>query len=223
MTTSANGHSDAEVQAAVVDELSWTPDVEPAGIGVSVHDGIVTLSGEVDPSERAAATRAALRVRGVSTVVDQLEVRAPTAGAITDAEVGTAVNNALLYTADVPHATVQAEVRNHVVTLRGTVNWNYERDAAYRAVERIAGVYFVDNRIALTPRPTAHDTEEKIRRALIRNAIVDADSITVQVRGSEVTLTGTVRSWAEKRQAGFTAWASPTVSSVHNQISVRPF
>ncbi|HAM26630.1 MAG TPA: transporter, partial [Microbacteriaceae bacterium] len=146
MTTSTNGHSDLDVQAAVVEELEWTPDVDPADIGVSVHEGVVTLSGEVSTAERGAAKRAALRVRGVSTVVDRMEVRDPNEGAISDTEVATAVNNALLYTADVPHATVQAEVRNHVVTLRGTVNWNYQRDAAHRAVERIAGVYFVDNR-----------------------------------------------------------------------------
>lgn len=223
MTTSTNGHSDLDVQAAVVEELEWTPDVDPADIGVSVHEGVVTLSGEVSTAERGAAKRAALRVRGVSTVVDRMEVRDPNEGAISDTEVATAVNNALLYTADVPHATVQAEVRNHVVTLRGTVNWNYQRDAAHRAVERIAGVYFVDNRIALSPRPTAEDTEEKIRRALIRNAVIDGDSISVTVRGTEVTLTGTVRSWAEKKQAGHAAWASPTVSSVHNDIKVQPF
>jgi osmotically-inducible protein OsmY len=193
-----------------------------ADIGVSVHEGVVTLSGEVNTAERGAAKRAALRVHGVSTVVDQMEIREPSEGALSDVEVATAVNNALLYTTDVPHATVQAEVRNHVVTLRGTVNWNYQRDAAYRAVERIAGVYFVDNRITLSPRPTARDTEEKIRRALVRNAVVDGDTISVTVRGTEVTLTGTVRSWAEKKQAGLSAWSSPTVSNVHNDIKVRP-
>jgi osmotically-inducible protein OsmY len=83
-------------------------------------------------------------------------------------------------------------------------------------------VYFVDNRITLSPRPTARDTEEKIRRALVRNAVVDGDTISVTVRGTEVTLTGTVRSWAEKKQAGLSAWSSPTVSNVHNDIKVRP-
>ncbi|MCE7481820.1 BON domain-containing protein [Microbacterium profundi] len=67
--------TDAEVQRTVLQELQWTPDVDDAGIGVAVEDGTVALSGEVDSySERLAAKHAALRVRGVSAVIDNLTV-----------------------------------------------------------------------------------------------------------------------------------------------------
>ncbi|MBN9190877.1 MAG: BON domain-containing protein, partial [Microbacterium sp.] len=75
----------------------------------------------------------------------------------------------------------------------------------------------------LTARPSAEDAEERIKKAITRNAQLDATSIEVSAKGNTVTLTGSVASWAERRQAERAAWASPHVTDVVNRIQVRPF
>lgn len=218
----AKKHLDNTIQEAVRDELDWTPEVNAAHIGVSAVNGAITLSGEVDSySERIAAKDAALRVEGVTAVADDVTVNHKGKGK-SDTDIAEAVANALAWTAVLTPGSVQAEVSNHVVVLSGTVDWNYQRQASRRAVEHLAGVGFVDSRIRLARRPTAADTAERIKNALIRNVEVDANSITVTTDGTEVLLGGSVRSWAEKKQAEQAAWASPNVTEVHNSIKIRP-
>lgn len=220
--TIATDH-DLDVQTLVRDELEWTPDVDAAGIGVAVEDGAVTLSGEVDTyAERIAARHAARRVRGVRVVVDDLTVHPKTVWPVTETDIAKEVDRALQGASNVPD-TVKAEINGHNVTLTGEVDWDFQRRAAKRSVQYLRGVYSVDNMITLKSRPSAADTEERIKNALTRNAQLDAKNIHATVTGSKVTLSGTVKSWAESRQAGYAAWASPHVTDVDNQIVVRAF
>lgn len=221
MDSSTSMRTDEDIQTAVQDELDWAPDVDAAGIGVAVEDGAVSLSGEVDSyAEQIAAKRAALRVRGVTAVVDDLVVHPKTSRTVSEMDIAKQVEHALVWSTNVPD-TVKAEIRNHVVTLTGQVGWEFQRQAAQRAVQYLEGVYSVRNRVTLKPRATAADTEKRIRSALMRNAQVDSNTIDATVSGNKVTLTGTVRSWAEKKQAGQAAWASPHVTDVDNRIVVR--
>lgn len=215
--------SDLDVQTVVRDELDWSPDVDPARIGVAVEDGCVTLSGEVDSyAERLAAKRAALRVRGVRALIDDITVHPKSAWPVTETDIAKEIDRALRSTSNVPES-VKAEIIKHNVTLTGEVDWEFQRTAAKRAVQYLRGVCTVNNLITLRPRPSAADAEERIRAALTRNAELDAKTIDVAVSGNKVTLTGTVKSWAEKHQAGMAAWSSPHVVDVENLIVVRTY
>ena len=223
MSIATPARSDKDLQTAVQDELEWTPDVDAAGIGVAVEAGAVSLSGEVDDySERLAAKRAALRVRGVTAVVDDLVVHPKSGWTVTETDIAKEVHRALKWASNVPE-TVKAEIKDHAVTLVGQVNWDFQREAARRAVQFLRGVYSVNNMITLTARPSAADAEQRIKNALTRNAQLDAKTIDATVSGNKVTLTGTVRSWAEKQQASRAAWASPHVTDVDNHIIVRAY
>lgn len=214
--------TDYDVQTAVQDELDWTPDVDAAGIGVAVDGGTVSLSGEVDNyAELMAAKRAALRVHGVNAVVNNLTVHPNSNWPITETDVAKEVSRALRWSSNVPD-TVKAEIDEAAVTLTGAVDWEYQRQAAKRAVQYLRGVESVDNQITLTPRVSAFDAEARIKNALTRNAQIDAKAINVAVSGNKVTLTGIVRSYAEKKQASQAAWSSPHVMEVNNQITVHP-
>jgi osmotically-inducible protein OsmY len=225
MNTSLEPHEedDLTIKEDVEEELLWIPEVDPARIGVSVHDGIVTLSGEVGTfAERIAATEAAMSVRGVVSVADDLVVELAGEAEHSDPHIARAVLDALAHDSTIPADAVAVEVRDGVVTLKGVVGWNHQREAARRAVEHLPGVKFLDSRIELSRRPSASDTEERIRKAIVRNAQLDASHIHVAIDGTVATLTGTVRSWAEKRQASLSAWRSPHVTAVHNDIKVKP-
>ena len=219
MTTTTR--SDVEIQAAVQEELDWTPEVDAPGIGVSVEGGTVALSGEVDSfPEKIAAKRATLRVAGVNTVIDNLSVHPKSALTLTETDVAQEVRHALNAAANVPEG-VDAEVQGHNVVLTGEVQWNFQREAARRAVQFLHGVHSVESRITLAARPTAADAEERIQNAIKRNALLDANTIKASVEGNKVVLTGAVRSWAEKLQASRAVWASPHVTEVENRIIVR--
>ncbi|WP_416395340.1 MULTISPECIES: BON domain-containing protein [unclassified Curtobacterium] len=210
---------DDDVKADVEEELDWTPGVDAAGVGVAVEDGVVTLTGQVGShTERVQAARAVLRVTGVRGLAEELDVRGPSVH--TDADIASAVRAALDADASVPSDTIDVQVRDRIVTLSGSTHWYFQRLAAVRDAERVGGAQFVLDRLELSPRPSAPDTAERIRAAFIRNAALDADRIGVAVAGTTVTLTGTARSWAERRQAEIAAWRSPHVTAVEDHVAV---
>lgn len=222
-TTTTIPKTDRDIRDAVEEEIRWTPQTNAPAVGVAVENGVVTLAGEVENiSQRLAAKNAALRVHGVTVVVDEMTVRYP-GEPRTDSEIAQAVNHALDWNSVVPGGTVKAEVRDHGVTLTGTVKWDFQRHGAQHAVEHLMGVHRVENQIKLDNRPSAPDTETRIKNALVRNASLDANSIHVAVNGETVTLTGRVSSWLEKHQAAFAAWASPNVIAVNNNITVKGY
>ena len=147
--TQSTRRSDQDIQANVSEELRHTPGLDTQ-VGVAVNRGAVTLSGEVGSlPERVAAKRAAMRVSGVKAVADELRVRGPGTPGTNDIDIAQAAAQLLGSAADVPADTVKAEIHDHVITLSGNVRWDYQRDAATRAVMNIKGVTGVNNAISI--------------------------------------------------------------------------
>lgn len=224
MSIALENKTDFATREAVERELRWAPQIrEAAGIGVAVHDGVVSLTGEVGSfAELTAAGRIALRTRGVTSIANDLSVRHATATP-TDAELAENVRNVLRLNTNVPSDAVEAEVSNHIVTLSGSVDWNYQRRAACQAVEVLRGVRAVRDLITLRPRANLADAahaHQEIQAAFVRNANLDAGRVRVQVQGSTATLTGTVSSYAERKAAEHAAWSSPHIASVVNKLRV---
>lgn len=216
-------NTDHQLKTAVTEELSWASNVNADHVGASVSGGAVTLSGEVNTyPEKSAAVAAVLRVAGVTAVADEIVVRSGRSDR-DDSGIATHAVRALATSTSVPH-TVQAVVHDHEVVLTGTVPWNYQRNSAARLMENVPGVYSVRNEIKIVPQlPFAADTAKKnIRAALVRNAQVEADHIHVHTNGTEIELTGTARTWAERNQAGHIAWNTPGVTKVHNNLHIAP-
>ncbi|GAA4685291.1 BON domain-containing protein [Phytohabitans rumicis] len=214
--------SDNELHTNVTDELLYNPSIDAARLSVSTNSGVVTLSGEVDSlPERHAAKRSALRVWGVKAVTDDMVVvRDPGMSGAKDTDIAEAAKQMLNWAVDVPSDSVKADVRNHTLTLSGTVKWQYQREAAARAVMYLKGVTAVTNSISLTTTAPASEAKAAIEAAILRNAQLDSGKIIVNVNGGEVTLNGSVQSWAERRQAGYVAWAASGVTSVKNHLAI---
>jgi osmotically-inducible protein OsmY len=224
MSSTTMIRSDEQIQRDVLDELTWDARVQPNEIGVAVKDGIVALTGWVDSfAKKWVAERAAHRVHGVMAVVNDIEVRLPGSAERSDEDIAVAATRALEWDTLVPTENVELTVSKGTVTLRGEVEWEFERQEAERAVRRLSGVRGVINAITVRPRVTAspQQLQQKIENALVRNAETDAQRITIDVDGSKVTLRGTVRSWMEKREAERIAWSSPGVTSVDNRIQIE--
>ena len=213
--------SDKDLQTKVTDELSYHPGIDAAHLVVLASNGVVTLSGDVATlPERYAAKSAARRVAGVTAVTDDMAVRDPGAFGATDRDIAEAADKMLSWAVDVPADAVRAGVRDHKITLSGAVNWQYQREAAARAVMYLKGVTAVSNTISLTSTVPTADLRTVIEAAILRNAQLDTDKITVVVDGGDVTLRGSVRSWTDRRQAEYLAWSAVGVAAVQNDLVV---
>jgi osmotically-inducible protein OsmY len=215
--------SDHQLKQAVERELAWSCDVDNDRVGVAVTDGSVTLFGEVlSHPEKIAATNAALRVRGVTALADDIVVR-HALGQIADADIARDAKTALLNTTLVPLDSVQVVVSEHRVTLSGVVSWHHQRTAAASAVSVLPGVIDVTNLIVLKPHDrmiAASDVRANVIAAMLRNSQLEAEHVEVTVSGTEIRLAGHVASWAARHQAEYAAWCSPGVTHVDNQLAI---
>jgi len=214
--------TDYQIQEDVMEELKWQPFLNASEIGVAVKNGIVTLSGHVDSySKKLAAENAAKKVAGVKAVAEEIEVGISPSYNKTDAEIAEAVLNALKWHTAVQEDKIKIKVEDGYVKLEGEVEWEYQRTMAKTAIENLSGVRFVTNLITVKPQVSSSDIEKKINAAFHRSATIDSNSIDAEVHGSSVTLSGKVRSIAEKEDAEDAAWFAPGVTSVANKIEIE--
>jgi osmotically-inducible protein OsmY len=212
--------TDIELREDIEEELLWEPSVSATEIGVIVDKGIVTLTGSVDTfPKKWEAQKAALRVSGVKAVANEIEVKLTTSSRRADEEIARAASNALEWNIVLPK-DLQAVVEDGWVTLKGKVNWRFEKRAAEDTVRGLTGVKGITNTITVKSRVAPSLVKAKIEAAIIRNAFLDAKGIQVKADDGKVTLEGTVYSWLEKEQAEDAAWSGPGVNEVDNKLVV---
>jgi osmotically-inducible protein OsmY len=211
--------SDTQLQQDVMAELNWEPSVHAAQIGVEVKDGVVTLAGQVGSyPEKWNAETAAQRVNGVKALVVNMEVQLPALMQRSDEDIARSVENTLEWMAPKGKDAINVMVEHGQVVITGEVEWQYQKTAAADAIRHLVGVTGVVNQIGLKHQVSRAEVKQEIEAALTRQAHADAKKIMVEVKGSDVTLTGFVESWAERQSALHAAWSAPSVMNVTDRL-----
>jgi osmotically-inducible protein OsmY len=214
-------YTDTEIQRNITQELKWEPSLRDDDIAVGVREGVVTLGGFVDSwAEKGQAERAAVRVKGVKAIANELEVKIPGPFVRTDPEIARAALQALEWNVAVPHERIRVKVDNGWITLEGQVELYYQKEAAERAVRHLTGVRGVFNAITLAIRTAPGDVKKRIKEAFHRAAELDADRIAVEITGNKAILTGTVRSYSELMDAERAARNAPGITEVEGHLAI---
>lgn len=235
--------SDAQLQQDVLAELHWDPSINAAQIGVEVSNGVVSLSGEVSTfAEKWELERIAQRVAGVMALAIDIDVVLPGLSIRSDADIARAAENVLQWMTFSPIHPIKVLVEAGWVTLSGHVDWEYQRQAAMGAVRHLMGVKGVSDEIVIKedqiskktpiartdetivkiPELTSGAVKGDIEAALQRRARNDAKNIAVEVEGGVVTLSGAVHTWSERELARQSAWGTPGVMKVVDNLTLYP-
>jgi osmotically-inducible protein OsmY len=140
----------------------------------------------------------------------------------TDSDIARAAANALKWSTVVPVDRVSIAVSNGWITLAGSVDWQFQKEAAARALRVLRGVRGATNNISVQPRAKIAEVQEKIEAAFKHSAEMDARRIAVIAEGGKIILNGSVRSWAERQEAERAARAAAGVTQVDDRLSVIP-
>jgi osmotically-inducible protein OsmY len=185
--------SNEELQLDVQDAIKWQPLLKAAEIGVTAKDGIVTLSGTVNSfTKKMEAENAAKSVIGVKAVVEEIDVDFENSLRKRDEEIAEESLSAMKWNWSVPDERIKLKVEDSWVTLEGSVEWNYQREAAQKCVSDLIGVKGVTNKIKLESKMPDVVERTDIENALSRSWLVDDRKIKVSVNKNKVTLRGSV-------------------------------
>lgn len=213
--------NDLHLRQTILDELEFEPSIDAADIGVAADNGIVTLTGHVRTyAEKEAAERVVRRVKGVRGIAAEIEVRIFGPKETDDDDIARRAVKMLDWNVSVPKDAVQVRVLKGWVTLRGEVEWQYQKNAAYDAVRDLAGVVGVSNLVELTPRIIATDVKKRIEDAFQRDAALEAGAIKIDVKDRKVTLSGKVKTWSERQAAERAAWSAPGIAILDDRLTV---
>ena len=213
--------SDERIQQDVMAQLKWNPLLSASEIGVSVRNGILTLSGQLDTYlQKMEAEKEARKVSGVKAIAEDLHVGVSPVNKRTDTEIAEAIVNALKWHTSIPDENIKLKVDDGIVTLEGEAQWAFQRESAGNAVANLADVRSVINDMQVKQKVTPKDVKQKISAAFHRHASIDANNIQVEVAGTKVTLKGRVRSFAEVEDAERAAWSAPGILTVVNELEM---
>jgi hyperosmotically inducible protein len=224
-----NPNDDARLQAEVQHQLDKK---EFASIQASVHNGVVTLSGDVDlVAVRDDADKRVHKLHDIASLNDQIRVGAAFEN-ISDQALQQKLAKQLTYDR-VGYGTttfndITLQVHDGIVTLGGTVTEPADKDSAMGLIKNTVGVRGVVDNLQVAP---LSPMDNRIRFAefraiygapsLNKYAIDPARHIRITVINGHVTLNGVVDNQMDKDVANIRANGVPGVFSVTNNLQVQ--
>ncbi|RKR84693.1 osmotically-inducible protein OsmY [Mucilaginibacter gracilis] len=209
-----------DLKTDVENALLWEPLLHTAKISVIADDGIITLAGTVDSyAKKSEAEDAAKKVAGVKVIIEQMEVVLNSEIRKTDQEIAREILSTLA-ASWVPADKLKIKVEHGVITLEGTLQWNFQKQAATKSLKNITGITKIKNMIVIKA-DTPDEVEKKhLQNALKLNWAMNGQDVRVEVHGKAVTLSGVVNSYYQKEEAERIAWQAPGVNAVKNDLAL---
>ncbi|ULL06840.1 BON domain-containing protein [Pseudomonas putida] len=213
--------NDLDLRDLVLEELEFKPDINAASIGVTVQNGVVTLSGHVNSyAQKVSAERTVKAMKGVRGLAEEIEVRLNKLEGTADDTIASRALNIIAWSSDANVEGIQVTVQKGTVTLEGQLDWQYQKEVIEQAIWRLSGVVGVHNRITLKARADVVDIKRHIEDALKRSAEIKAGGIRVTVDGGVVKLEGKVHLLREREVVERAAWSVPGVSKVEDYLLI---
>jgi osmotically-inducible protein OsmY len=212
--------TDSQLRQDVIAEIERDWRFKAAELGVEVDQGIVTLTGTVSSYPKlVAAADIAAEIAGTKGVANELTVHTPGLTGPNDTELAATVRTTLKWDVDVPEERIEVIVRNGAVTLKGSVDYWYQKRAAGERVITLAGVSAINNHITVVP-PSISDSDIRtnIEKAVQRRIPLAARHIKIEVKDGVVTLSGDVQFYGDRVHAEKAAWMTEGVRSVVNKL-----
>jgi osmotically-inducible protein OsmY len=149
---------------------------------------------------------------------------APVHEQLPDSTITIAVEHALLFGNDVLPNEVEVRTQQGIVTLTGTVENILNQDRVARIAESIRGVLGVISLVAIALEPRTDDAILKdVQGALHQDPATESYPVQVSVKQAEVSLSGTVGSYAERLLAERIAKGVRGVAGIRNGIMIGYF
>ncbi len=213
--------NDREIKERVLEELLHQKDIDETQIGVIVENGVVTLTGVVDHvNKKAAALRALENVKGIKAIVKDIKIKYGTDYKTCDKEIAKSITNTLEQEFESPNCDITVEVQDGFVFLLGKVRWDFQRQKAKKIAEQQLGVKGVINNLDIKQKVFPNDVKTSITKAFGQMALIDANSISVDVKEQTVILRGKVKNFAQKQEASISTYNVPGVQDVVNELEV---
>lgn len=213
---------DMNISDAIENEFVFDHAVNSNKIDVTVTDGIVELTGEVNNLKaKERATKIAELVKGVRSVSNRIEVDPSVY--LADDVIRDMVEQTLLDDPATDLFEIGVDVDEKVVTITGTVDSYQEKQLVADVAKSVKGVTGLENKLNVNYKENRTDYEIKneIRAALKWNEMIDDGLIRVIVDDGNVDLTGSVGSAAEKTNAMHTSWVAGVTSVDVSDLKVE--
>jgi osmotically-inducible protein OsmY len=199
--------------------LAADPGVDDDTIAVEGFDGghVVMRGSVASPAKRTHALRTAFAVAGVRDVDDQLRPQALGVGHRQDSRTEAAVLKAFIADQHFPAETMHVRAADGTVTLHGRVDLADQRDRAEEVARRVPGVSQLRNNLSVWMAASPNEVLQRVADAIGDDG---ADQLTVTVRDNVATLSGTVRSAADRHAAIDAAAGAHLVVDVEDEVRV---
>ncbi len=144
--------TDSELKQQVISRLELEPKIDPAALDVTVHDGVVTLRGNVEnESDRVCAERVLRFMHGVRGLVDdELKVKSAARSRRSDSDLEADACEAIKWLTTVAQEKVQVTVRNGWVQVTGETESHHQAQCLEALLKEIPGVRGVKNSLKMT-------------------------------------------------------------------------